>query len=373
VTPTVRSSGVRWWGPLTDETGYADEGRLMLRALALMGIPVEAKPMSRQGLLGVVPDDYLGLPLAPLNIGNVVDLAHLPWADPWVEGERVIWRTMFETDGLPDTWVARTQSCEQVWVPSRFNAESFVASGVRSDAIKVLPEPIDTNLFSPRPSARPRNQADTFRFLSIFRWQQRKGWDVLLDSYFAEFSKSDDVELLLRVEAFGPTVEFYPERLIAEAKARHFNDSSQAPSTRVLRKRLPKIRLPELYASADAFVLPSRGEGWGRPLMEAMAMGLPTLGTRWSGNLDFMTDENSFLIDAVLQPTSVEATTEWPIYRGQRWAEPSVDHLRSLMRRVRSGGEEVVQRSSVGRQYIHSNYGLTSIGRKIQILLSQLG
>ena len=41
--------------------------------------------------------------------------------------------------------------------------------------------------------------------------------------------------------------------------------------------------LPALFASADAFVLPSHGEGWGLPLMEAMAMELPTIGTAFGG------------------------------------------------------------------------------------------
>jgi glycosyltransferase involved in cell wall biosynthesis len=38
-----------------------------------------------------------------------------------------------------------------------------------------------------------------------------------------------------------------------------------------------------MYKAADAFVLPSHGEGWGRPIMEAMSMGLPVIATNWSG------------------------------------------------------------------------------------------
>lgn len=43
----------------------------------------------------------------------------------------------------------------------------------------------------------------------------------------------------------------------------------------------PQSTLPHLYAAADAFVLPSRGEGWGRPHVEAMSMGLPIIATNW--------------------------------------------------------------------------------------------
>lgn len=52
--------------------------------------------------------------------------------------------------------------------------------------------------------------------------------------------------------------------------------------------------LPSLYRSASAFVLPSHGEGWGRPHVEAMSMGLPLIATNWSGPTAFMTEMNSY-------------------------------------------------------------------------------
>ncbi len=58
--------------------------------------------------------------------------------------------------------------------------------------------------------------------------------------------------------------------------------------------------MPRIFASADAFVLPSRGEGWGLPLMEAMSMGLPTIATAFGGNLDFMNGTNSYLVKVSL-------------------------------------------------------------------------
>jgi len=53
---------------------------------------------------------------------------------------------------------------------------------------------------------------------------------------------------------------------------------------------------PKLYRTADAFVLPTHAESWGRQLAEAMFMGLPTIATAWSGQLEFMRDDNSFLV-----------------------------------------------------------------------------
>jgi glycosyltransferase involved in cell wall biosynthesis len=64
----------------------------------------------------------------------------------------------------------------------------------------------------------------------------------------------------------------------------------------VLTEQLAMNELSGLYKAADAFVLPTRGEGWGRPIMEAMAMGLLTIATNWSGPTDFMTSNNSYPI-----------------------------------------------------------------------------
>ena len=59
---------------------------------------------------------------------------------------------------------------------------------------------------------------------------------------------------------------------------------SNASDPRLFSQDLALKDLPKLYKAADAFVLPSRGEGWGRPHVEAMAMGLPVIATNWSGS-----------------------------------------------------------------------------------------
>jgi glycosyltransferase involved in cell wall biosynthesis len=67
------------------------------------------------------------------------------------------------------------------------------------------------------------------------------------------------------------------------------------------------------------------------PILEAMACGLPVIATHWSSQCDFMTNENSLplQIDGL-----IPAAAKCPYYEGFRWAQPSYEHLRSLLRWV---------------------------------------
>jgi len=82
--------------------------------------------------------------------------------------------------------------------------------------------------------------------------------------------------------------------------------------------------LRNAYANADAFVLATRGEGWGLPVVEAMSMTLPVIATNWSGPEAYMTENNSYPVPYTLVRTRDGETT----------AEPSVVELMRIMRRV---------------------------------------
>ena len=125
----------------------------------------------------------------------------------------VIGRSMFETSGVPSDWPhACKKHVDEVWLPSEFNRDTFAAHGVERRKLRVVPEPIDLGLFRPegtppmelplRPPASTGRRA--FAFLSVFKFEQRKGWDVLLRAFLAEFNAADDdVVLYLRVSTDG--------------------------------------------------------------------------------------------------------------------------------------------------------------------------
>ena len=101
---------------------------------------------------------------------------------------------------------------------------------------------------------------------------------------------------------------------------------------------LPAADMPRLYAGADAFVLASRGEGWGRPWMEAMAMGLPTIGSRWSGTTMFMDDANSWLIDGEVVDVAESAQSHTPFYAATSGFTPTARRSRPRWSRCAGAG-----------------------------------
>jgi glycosyltransferase involved in cell wall biosynthesis len=116
----------------------------------------------------------------------------------------------------------------------------------------------------------------------------------------------------------------------------------------------------------------SRGEGWGRPYMEAMAMGLPTIGSRWSGNLAFMDDDNSWLVDGEVVAVAPDAQRHTPLYRGHRWFEPDRDALVDALRQVARNGADVLNRAGVARASVLERFGPEPVAARIAELTNDL-
>lgn len=79
--------------------------------------------------------------------------------------------------------VARCNAMDEIWVPSAFHVKTFSQSGVDPSKLHVVPESVDVDFFDPasvpRVPVEGAREGD-FVFLSVFKWERRKGWDVLL-------------------------------------------------------------------------------------------------------------------------------------------------------------------------------------------------
>ena len=161
-----------------------------------------------------------------------------------------------------------------------------------------------------------------FRFLHVSSCFPRKGADVLLRAYGAAFTSADEVTLVIKTFA-------NPHNDVHTWLAAARRDYPLYPDVVILEEDMSDAELKGLLEQCHALVAPSRAEGFGMPMAEAMLSGLPVITTGWSGQLDFCTPDTAWLVDFSFAP----AQTHFSLF-GSMWAEPDQGHLGRTMREV---------------------------------------
>ena len=121
-----------------------------------------------------------------------------------------------------------------------------------------------------------------------------------------------------------------------------------------------------LLRACDAVISLHRAEGFGRLMAEAMALGVPAIASRYSGNLDFMTEENSWLIDGHLIAV---LPGDYPFHQGQRWLEPDIQKAAHALRECATDGAKRRRRAALGTTDLASKHGLKTCGEAYAKLL----
>jgi glycosyltransferase involved in cell wall biosynthesis len=124
-----------------------------------------------------------------------------------------------------------------------------------------------------------------------------------------------------------------------------------------------------LVAVSDCYVSLHRAEGLGLTLADAMALGKPVVATRYSGNLDFMNDANSFLVP--FEYTAVpEGTRSYPA--GAPWAEPDVHSAGRMMRHLADDPEVGRRVGTRARQDVLGLWTAQRMGARMRDRLEQI-
>lgn len=275
-------------------------------------------------------------------------------------GRYKIGYTMLEVNGLPQEWVRQANLMDEVWVPSRFNKETFQLSGVRVP-IHVIPLGVDPNYFNPE--IRENRFTEKYTFLSIFEWGERKNPTEIIKTFSKVFSRRDDAVLVCKINNMDPAID-------VPSEIRKLGLSVNLSNVMIIyNQQLPTHLMGSLYRSVDSFVLPSRGEGWGMPILEAMASGLPTIATNWSGQTEFLNDQTGYPIRVC---KLVPAVAKCPYYEGFRWAEPDFDHMAYLMRYVYEHRDEARAKGLAASRGLLQDWSWSKAAEKISKRLANI-
>lgn len=330
--PSERESrpfGMTITAPFTSGNGVGQAARMNVAAADAAGIPIALRNIPGFGRRHVPTDLHhrfthvrpYDTHLLHMNADQVSEFVREKGTRCLLE-HRSIGYWVWELSRFPKRWGNVTRWFDEIWTPS-----SFSAAAIREQAtcpVHVIPHAIQMNDTCVHRRQDFGIRDDRYVFLFMFDCEsviERKNPFAVLKAFSSAFCENDAVELVIK-----------------------FSNADQDPSIRARLAKaaagLPVVLIDsflslnaahDLLRLCDAYVSLHRSEGFGLSLAEAMYCGKPVIATNYSGNTDFMNQENSIPIDYTLVPLGCD---EGPYGKGNVWADPDMQQAADAMRRL---------------------------------------
>ena len=354
-----RSVGLNVYGTLSVPSGLGGVARGMATAAEHAGLPVNRIDTVKLAPLRE-PPNRVNLLFPPLT-GFESFLSQC--GTRLFEGAYNIGFWFWELPAPHPYWTRHFRYFDEIWVASEFCRDTFQC--LTSLPVVRLPPLVDG---LEKDASFGRDHFGFAEGVFVFTYVFATGSNVsrknpycLIRAFRGEFGDSSKVMLFLKVWNSGSDA----------AAIRELEDAIRgAPNIRLYDGVFSDSEIASLHRQADCLVSPHRSEGFGLNIAETMYFGKPVIATGYSANLDFMNDENGYLIDCRLTPL---AKPDVPYWEGAVWAEPSEDHLRALMRRVLDNQEERARKGEAARATIRRDYSLDAVARAMQARFAALG
>jgi len=275
------------------------------------------------------------------------------WPPNWQAPAKGKWVIIqpWEFGSLPTEWVENIKKVDEVWAPTNFVKKEYTDSGVPSEKIFVIPNGVNPKIFNPTAPPLQLATQKKYKFLFVAATIRRKGPDLLIQSYTQNFTADDDVCLVIK--------DFGSSSVYAGQTAQNIIQEAQkiagGPEILYLNEDFSLEQIASLYTACDCLVHPYRGEGFGLPIIEAMACGLPVIVTANGAADDFVKPEFGWHIPSV--KTSIGNQIEHlSLVSDGRILEPDVNILSMYMRWVFKNPEQAKQKGVVASQEILKNW-----------------
>ena len=360
-------TGINFVGMLSHKGGIGNAARMNCRALkvhsgyklAYIDFPKESNRRAK-GL----PEDF------PYNLNifhfnpdhaSLDEMLECRWF-----GYRNIMYAAWETTKAPESWKAWSRWIDQLWVPSQFTKDAVLAAGWDGD-IHVIPH------FCQSPVSRKwqkGNAADKLRFYLTWDGKSR------IERKLPHLAIAAAIVACDKMGVSGSmTIKSHDEKLdaiqsaikLAADLARNYMPPGSARNEfeiEIENQWMCEAEVTIVMMNCDAVISLNRGEGFGLVGLEAMSCGIPVVWTGWGGSMEYLTQENSYLVD----PVAIIPVANDALYKTGKWAEPSFDHavaqicqmisdmrsgkIRSVMRNAREAARRFSQKNIVEKMKI---------------------
>lgn len=262
----------------------------------------------------------------------------------------------YESSDLPEHYREGIHYCDYLLPSSTFCYNIFLNAGVPKEKLRIVPHGVDTNQFNQYvPKLTKLRTKKAFKFVCVAIPHARKNLEGLIEAYATAFTKQDNVCLVLKtrvLKVVGQRHDVNIVEIISRVKSNVGAD--RFPSIEVVDGSIDNMA--SLYNACDCFVSTTHSEGFGLPFLEAMACGIPVIAPNFSGQQDFLNDNNSLLINTghMYAPAtaqywnySVKALTGHPdIKHCAKLMKEIFEHKPVIMMKLKGGMDSTVQQYS---------------------------
>jgi glycosyltransferase involved in cell wall biosynthesis len=230
----------------------------------------------------------------------------------------------WELEIIPKEWIRALNYMNAIFTPSHFT--SRVIQSYSNIPVLTVTHPVTPGKFTENMRTQLEINGDAFLVSSIFSFgsaMERKNPGALIRAFTQAFAPTDNAYLLLKANAGDDSPE---KKSLLELIAEH-------PHIKLIDQHWSRAEILGLIHSSNIYASLHRSEGFGLTIAEAMLLGTVPLVTNWSGNMDFCTAENSFLVAS----RQIAVNSTHPEFKGlnhAHWADADVNNAAVLLQQA---------------------------------------
>jgi glycosyltransferase involved in cell wall biosynthesis len=358
--------GVNVSGYLDTESGMGEAARASIRSLEAAGIPIALNNVTSR----LRKHDRTYAKAFGKANPHPFNLVHLN-ADNmgWFADERgsayfrdryTIGYWFWELSDFRDEWVPFFDYVDEVWAASEFVRASFAASS--PVPVVRIPLPI---VLPPVPALGrahftiPENTTVFLYVFDVSSQMERKNPIGAIRAFRRAGFARGTATLVLK----------FTNAEYDRAAVKQIIDETQGLDVVILDGYMDRGELCALLNTADCYFSPHRSEGFGLTILESMKLGKPVIATHYSGNVDFMSEENSFPLRYRLVTIDRD---HGPYMRGASWADPDLDEAARLLRLVVEHPDVAQERGRRARAQVERERDPAVTGRAVRERLAHI-
>lgn len=252
--------------------------------------------------------------------------------------------------------------------------------------LEVLFEGVNTSVFRKISviSDNMRKKLDVIKesncYLFVGHWlqgdlgQDRKDVGMLIKIFCETFKNKPSTTrpaLVLKTSGSSYSIHDYQD---IQSKINQITEGiKNCPSVYIIHGNLTDSEMNELYNyhKIKAMVSFTKGEGFGRPLLEFTTTGKPVIASNWSGQIDFLNPEMSVLLPGELTPVHKSVLNSW-FMKEARWFTVNYIYAMKILQSVENSYKEYKTRSENQKKYTESNFTFDMMSEKLYSILSTI-